>query len=292
MGTPTILTWAGITIAGDGSSVYNLRGLSGWKGDLPPARFDSDDRPNAHGAFGSPVWASERTVSLVGECRTNTQRDALLNALDAATPFSGNEAPATLAVTLAGLSLTAAAQVIRSGRIRNPGEWGLGRFGFQIDWRCTDPLLYGAAVTRGPLVQAAATGGLVFPLFMPSGVLSWGTLPVPQLASLTNPGNADAPVSFTVAAGATNLAGGFQIIETTTGRLLRYVDDVPAGQFVVFNTADGSVLLNGDTDRRSSVTVAQWTPVPRASTRTYYLAQLGGTSTTASLTATMRPTYW
>jgi hypothetical protein len=292
MATPTILTWAGITVAGDGSSVYNLRSLTGWKGDLPPAQYDSDQRPNAHGTFGGPVWAGERTVSLVGECRTNTQRDALLNALDAATPFSGNASPGTLAVTMAGLSLTAAAQVIRSGRIRNPGEWGLGRFGFQIDWRCTDPLLYGTPVTRGPLVLAAESGGLVFPLFMPSGVLSWGTLPTPQQASLTNPGNADAPVTFTVAAGASNLAGGFQIIETSTGRLLRYVDDVPAGQSVVFNSADGSVLLNGDTDRRSSVTVAQWTPVPALSTRTFYLALLGGVSTTASLTAVMRPTYW
>lgn len=292
MATPTILSWGGITVAGDASSPYNLLDLNGWRGDLPPARYDTDGRPNAHGNFGSPVWSDERTVSLVGECRTNAQRDALLAALSAATIFSGNAAPGTLTVQEAGLTLSAAAQVIRAGKTRTPGQWGLGRFGFQIDWRCTDPLLYGSPVTVGPIVQAAMSGGLVFPLFSVSGVMTWGTLAVPQTASLTNAGSADAQVAVTVAAGASALTGGFQIIESTTGRIIRYVDDLPANTTVVFNTADQSVLLNGDTDRRGSVTVAQWAPIPAGATRTYVLTLLSGSSATATLTASTRPTYW
>lgn len=292
MATPTILNWAGITVAGDGSSLYQLLDLNGWRGDLPPARYDSDGRPNAHGEFDGPVWAAARIVSLVGECRTNTQRDALLTALSAATIFAGNAAAGTLTVQEAGLTLTAAAKVIRAGKSRVRGEWGLGRFGFQVDWRCADPFLYAPAQTVGPLVQATLSGGLVFPLFSVSNVMTWGTLAVPQTAPLTNNGNTDAQVILTVAAGASALTGGFQIIEQTTGRILRYVDDLGAGQTVVFNSADSSVLLNGDTDRRGSVTVAQWTPIPAVSTRTFILGLLSGTSTTASLTASTRPTYF
>lgn len=290
MGTPTIVVFNGLTVAGDASSPYNLQSLTGWRGDLPPAVFDDEQRPNAHGVFGSPVWAAARTVSLVGECRTNQQRDALLAAFSAATVFSGSATPPTLAINQAGLTLNTSAQVIRSGAIKNPGEWGLGRFGFQVDWRCTDPILYGTLVTVGPLVLAAATGGAVFPAF-PSGVFAWGTLPTPQTATLTNSGSADAPVVLTVSANGAAFTGGFQIIETSTGRILRYVDDLAAGDVVVFDSSTGSVTINASADRRNSVSVGQWTPVPAASSRTFYLAPLGANST-ASLTAAMRPAYW
>lgn len=286
---PTSVTFGGLTV--DDSGDYHLTNIAGWEG-LPEARYDSFGRPNGHGEFDTPVYSGARVVHLEGECYDVAQRDAILSTLSAGLGFSGADAAKDLTVTLASRTLTTKARVIRYSTAIARGDWGVGWFGWQADFRCPDPLRYGITQTVGPYVLAAATGGLVFPLFMPSGVLSWGTLPTPQTLTLTNTGSADAPVTLSVAANGAAITGGFQILESTTGRSLRYADDLAAGDVVVFDSGAGTVIINGSADRRGSLTVAQWTPVPPSSSRTFYLAPLGGPNSTASLTASMRPAYW
>lgn len=290
MPSPTILQWAGITVAGDNSSLYHLDDLAGWLGDMPPSRVDSEPRPNAHGESDTPVWSSARVVTLTGSCRTNNQRDALFQTLAAVSVYAGDAAPATLTVQDAGLTLTTPARIIAATPARVAGAWGLGQFGFQVQWRCADPLLYGSVQT-GNANMSASTGGLVWPAFTPSGVMSFGTTSAASSCSLTNPGSMDAPVTFVVAAGGTTLTGGFRIIETLTGRILQYIDDLTAGTSVTINGANGTVLLGGATDRNGSLTIRQWTPVPAGQTRTYTIAGITSTSPTTVMTALMQPAY-
>lgn len=287
--TPTILQWAGLTVAGDNSSLYHLDDLAGWLGDLPAARVDSEPRPNAHGESDTPVWSAARTVTLTGSCRMNSQRDALFQALAAANVYAGDAAPTPLTVQLAGLTLTAQARILGATPSRVPGAWGLGLFGFQVQWRCADPVLYGAPVSD-TANMGVSTGGLVYPLFMPSGAMSWGTLTPPNSCDLTNTGSMDSPVVFTVVVGANALTGGLRITETTTGRILQYADDLPSGTTLVIDGAVGTVLANG-ADRNGSLTIRQFTPVPKMSTRSYVVTGVASTSSTLVLTGTMKPAY-
>lgn len=292
-GTTVAVAFGGLNISSDGADGVNyLTGLDGWEA-TPPTRVDNVDRLNAHGAFVTPVWAGARVVVATGFSLSDTARDTVFQATQSPMRVPGAAGTSTLAVTAVGRSLSANAQFSRySPVLLTKGFWQAGHFPWVIEWRCPDPLRYGPVTTVGPLVQAPLTGGLVFPLFSVGGVMTWDTLATPQTASLFNPGTADAQVTLTVAAGASALTGGFQIVEATTGSIIRYVDDLPAGSSVVFNSATGAVTLNGEADRRGSVTIAQWTPVPPGTTRTYILGLLSGTSTTASLTASTRPTYW
>jgi hypothetical protein len=293
VGTTVAVQFGGLNISSDGIDGVNwLLSLDGWE-DTPPVRVDDVPRLNSHGSFQTPVWAGPRVVVATGFSLSDTARDTVFQATQNPMRVPGATAATTLAVTAVGRSLSANAQFSRYSPVMlNRGFWQNGHFPWVIEWRCADPFRYGPTTTVGPLIQAALTGGLVFPLFSVSGVMTWGTIATPQTATLTNPGTADAQVTFTVAAGATDLTGGFQIVEQTTGSTIRYIDDLPANSSVVFNTATGSVTLNGTADRRGSVTVAQWAPIPPGTSRTYILALLSGTSTTASLTASTRPTYW
>lgn len=290
MATPTILQWAGITVAGDNSSIYHLDSLSGWRGDLPAARIDSEPRPNQHGESDTPIWASARTVTLAGSCRTNSQRDTLFSALTAAMVYGGDAPAGTLTVQEAGLTLTAAARVSAHSPSRVAGAWGLGQFGFQAQWRCADPLLYGSTVTDTAMM-IVSSGGLVFPIFMPSGVASFGTLAVPKNCTLTNVGPMDSPVLFSIAVGANALAGGLRITEFVTGRVVQYSDDLAALSTLVIDGSNGSALLNGTTDRSNSLVLRQFTPVAANSTRVYGVSGVSSTSSTLVMTGSMRPAY-
>lgn len=290
MATPTLATFAGIAMAGDGSSQYKINSITGWD-DLPDARFDSNARSNAHGEFDGPVWSAARTVTIAGECRNAPTRDALLAALGGAFVFAGANAGSTLSVTLAGQTLTSVAKVIAASKARVSGEWGIGRFGWQVQFRCSDPLRYAGAVTD-TATMPTTSGGLVFPLFMVSGILTWGTVAVPQVVDLTNTGTADTSVLLSVSAGGTALVGGFSIIETITQSVLTYVDDLQAGNTVTFDSSTGAVTLNGTADRRGSLTVAQWWQVPAGTYRGAILIPLTTFDATAVLTGTIFPAYW
>jgi hypothetical protein len=293
MPTMTTLQYGGLNITSDGQDGTNwLTQLEGWEG-TPPTRFDDVQRLNAHGSFTTPVWAAPRVVTATGFSLSDTARDAVFAATGYPMQVPGAAAASTLAVTTVGRSLSAAAQLTRYAPvILTRGFWQVGHFPWVIEWRCTDPLRYGPTIIGGPITMPTSGGGLVFPLFIVAGVITWGTVPAPQIINLANTGNAPTTVILTVSAGGTALTGGFQIVETTTGSVLRYVDDLPAGSTVVFDSATGSVTLNGTADRRGSLTVASWWQIPAGVTRSIILQGLIGSSATATLTASTRPAYW
>jgi hypothetical protein len=228
----TSLTWNGLTI-GAGTR-YRMLTLEGWE-ELPASRYDKQPRANAHGAHPTPVYADERIVGVEGYCWDSTDRDQLLSDLRAFLTFADDpdEDTEPLAVTAAGKTLTAGAQLITALPKLTRGEWGVGRFGWLLQWRCPDPRRYGAPQTA-PTGLPSASGGLTYPLAYP---LAYGTVGVTGRITLTNPGTAPAPILLQVT-GAHDV--GWEVSAVETGQRLTYPVPVPAGQTIELDTAAGT----------------------------------------------------
>lgn len=277
---PTTLTWRDLAI-GAGTD-YRILSLEGWEED-PPSRYDKQPRARAHGAHPSPVWADERIVTVEGWCWSTTERDRLLARLRRATGLSvPGEQP--LAIAAAGRTLTAGAQLIRAVPSLLRGQWGVGRFGWLLQWRCPDPLRYGTPVTLSTGLPTSG-GGLTYPLTYP---LNYGQLGDTGQLILDNPGTADAPILFAVTGA---LPEGYEI--SAAGDRLRYPVPVPAGQVLELDTATGTVLVEGTASRRGNLTDADWLTIPAGGSLTVQFTSLGGVyDPAARLTATWAETHW
>ena len=164
------------------------------------------------------------------------------------------------------------------------GEWGIGRFGFLLQWRCPDPLRYGTPRTITTALPSPG-GGLAYPLTYP---LDYGAAGITGRLELTNAGSAPAPILFAVTGG---LEQGYEI--SAAGQRLTYPVPVPAGQVIELDTAAGSVLVEGTASRRGNLSAADWMQVPRLGGLTVQFTSLGGArDPNAQLAATVQDTYW
>ncbi|SNR33144.1 phage tail family protein [Blastococcus mobilis] len=286
---PTSILWGGLTLATGQDGPYRLTSLEGWE-ELPPARYDKQSRTNAHGAHPSRVFSDERLVIVEGFCWSATERDALLAQLQAATPFQDDEQPLT--VTAAGRTLSASAQLLQARPMLLKGQWGIGRFGWLLQWRCPDPLRYGPPRTVATPLPAPG-GGLQYNLYK-TGFLDYGQPGTLGRVTLTNAGTAPAPILFGVRGG---LEQGWEI--SAAGDRLRYVAPVPSGQVIEVDTAVGTVMVEGTASRRSSLVISDWLYVPRAAPDgtpgelTVQFTSLGGSrDPAAELSATSSDVYW
>jgi hypothetical protein len=281
---PTTVTWRDLTLTTGAEQPYRITALDGWE-SRPAPRYEKTARARAHGAHPSPIWSDERLVTVEGFTHDEAARDALLHALQAAARYSADPDDAhPLTVALAGRTLTAAAQVLRFDPVLTRGEWGIGRFGWVIQWRCPDPLRYGPArvATTG---LPTSGGGLTYPLTYPLG---YGELGDPGQVALTNEGTADAPIVFDVTG---PLEHGFDL--SAGGQRITYPLPVPAGQTVTVDTGAGTALVEGTSSRRAALTAADWLHVPAGTALTVQFTSLGGAyDPAASLTARWSAAYW
>lgn len=166
---------------------------------------------------------------------------------------------------------------------------------FQIQFIAGDPFKYGSTSTASTSFGLPPVdSGLTFPLFEPDGVLDFG----PMLggssgtATVVNHGTAPAEPRFTVT-GPTPL-GGFQIIEPSTGRTLRFLSIVPPGLELVIDARDATALLDGTADRSGDLIVlGGWPTIPDRSTTTFQFKPVAaGDSDGELLTVDCISTYW
>jgi hypothetical protein len=162
---------------------------------------------------------------------------------------------------------------------------------FSLDFEAPDPRKYSDTVS-GFTGVATPGGGLYLPLFGSpgdGGYLDFGTGGSLGTVTITNRGSAESDPRFIV----TGYAPGFTITERETQRRLVYTDSVPEGQSLTLNSADGTVLLNGDQsqDRSTGLILDQWPDMPGGTTRTY-LFESSGAGPTALLTAEVDPAWW
>lgn len=264
---------------------YMLANLTGWE-DSPGPRVDDVPRANAHGSHDSPVWASSRNPVVEGYCYSPEDRNALLASLQSGVRIGGAAQPGTLAVTFAGRTLSATGRLLRCGTTLK--NWGVGHFGFQVEWWCPDPLRY-AEAQYGSTALPSDAGGLAFPLFGGTSLLEFGGLSSPGLLVLDNPGTADTWPTFYVTG---PLIGGFELVELTTGRRIRWENDVPAGVTVTLTSRTGAVAYDGVPGYDGELTARQWWPIPAGDTRTVQITPLGAPDPAAQLAAVWAPAYW
>jgi hypothetical protein len=278
---PTSLLWRGLTI-GAGSR-YRIRTLDGWEA-RPPGRYKKVERTGGHGTHRSRVLSDERIVTVEGWCWASADRDQLLADLQAVAGYTDGDDTDPLTVTAAGRTLTAGGQLLEARPMLLRGEWGVGRFGWLLQWRCPDPRRYGSERSLSTALPDAG-GGLVYPL---TYNLDYGAAGEDGSITLDNLGSADAPILLAVRGGHDV---GFEV--SAAGRRLTYGALVPAGQVVEIDSARGTVLVEGTASRRANLVRADWLHVPARSSLAVQFTSLGGNRDPgALLTATWAETHW
>lgn len=278
----TLSTGHRVALAGGTGRV--LTDLKGWYS--PPAvRRTATARLGAHGTFSERGWRDERVITVSGHAFADTRAaaaaltDELAGILADGTEGDFAVDDADVGYRHARVTLSGTPEVSWDGQLD---------VAFTIDLVAADPRKYGRPVQRTTLA-AAPGGGLVTPLFTGSttlGVLDFGVPGIPGTVTLENPGTADTSARFTVR----GYAPGFTITEVESGDRLVYAQTVPVSSELVLDGADGSVILDGWTDRSPYLTRREWSRIPGRSSRTYLFESLKNDG--ASMTAEASPAWW
>lgn len=288
----TTVTWRGLTFSGAEGADFSIASLQGWEG-LPGARRETFGRPQSHGRFDAPSWADERIVTLGGACYSSDARDALLAQLGSVLTWESTTGrPEELLVHNAGRALTGFAR-LTAFEVQQTPNWSMGHFPYVVEWRCSDPLRYGDLISASTTFPVR-TGGLRFPLYSDGdgndvGALDFGEVSQTGRVLLTNDGTADSWPQFTIDGPVSS--AGFEIVKVGTGARLVFEDSVPTGSSLVLDAATGAAVIDGTADRGGRLTWRDWAPVPAGGSAEFAFIPLGATSS-AVLTATVRPAFW
>jgi hypothetical protein len=273
----TQVTWHGLTL---GAGDYHVEAITGWD-ELADLKDLSQPRARSHGDHVGDLFSQARIVTATGSIASPTARDALAQAVLAASPVSS--AVEDLTIETFGQQLTAGARLIRRS-LPVGDDYPAGKVPFALQWRCPDPLRYGPSRFDSTGLPTAG-GGLTYPLVYP---IDYGVAGDAGSITLTNEGTADATIQFTVTG---SLPAGFEI--SSLGQRITYPLAVPAGQVITVDTATGSVLVEGTSDRRADLTSADWLVIPPGTSLRVQFTSLGGAyDPAATLAARWRPAYW
>jgi hypothetical protein len=235
--------WAGLLL-GPGTP-YEIagEGLTGWE-DLPEFDTSDADRPTAHGAWPGARYAKPRKIGgqlwVLPEAAGDPAL-SLIRTLRRALSLRDEER--WLAVRLHGECLAARARV--SQRVlpadRTYALQGVGRAAVQ--WQADDPRRYTADGQTASTSPPQAEPGLSWPLAFP---LNFGRATSTGDVGAENTGSAPTHPVITFGGACTNPT----VTDRTTGRRLRYVIALAAGDLLVVDTGAGTVTLNGTASRR------------------------------------------
>lgn len=154
-------------------------------------------------------------------------------------------------------------------------------FEFGITLFCPDGVRIGEEQSASTGLPANG-GGLTYPLTYP---LDYGATGSTGQVSVTNTGTAATPVLYVVEG---PLPDGFEV--SSDGVRHRYLAEVGAGQSITVDSADGTVLLDGSSDRRANLIVDDWFTVPAGQSKTFQFTAIdGSTAPAASMTVSIRP---
>lgn len=283
--TPSWVTWRGLLIAPmtDGNTPFHLRDIAGWD-VTPQISFDDVAIAGGRGVAVTPGSMGPRVVTVTGWCNDKALRNQLVAMLKGyATPRVGSLLTEPLQVTHGGMTLSADAQLVKVDATAERG-WAFGRFGFTIQWRCADPVLYGEQVTASTPI-AVPTLGITFPV---TGDWTFPADPVGGTVIVRNPGFVDSDAVYTLQGPLTG--PGVAVIET--GKWVDFDFDLGASDQLVIDTAAGICTLNGEYRSPSILSaLLDEMRLPEVSTST---VQALGTPLpgSPSLSVAFRPAFW
>ncbi|MEU8758094.1 phage tail protein [Streptomyces sp. NPDC048659] len=235
------IQWAGFLIGPGTPFAVDRSGLQGWE-DLPEYDSSDADRPTSHGAWPGARYAKPRkiagTVILMPEF--NGVPEAL-RALRQSLALLDEER--WLTVRLHGELLAVRARIAQRVVPADQGFATQGSSKMSIQWLTSDPRRYAVneqtAITTPPQPES----GLTWPLTWP---LNWGEAKSTGDAVIENTGSAPThPVI--VFRGPCSMP---TVTDRASKRRLRYAIDLAAGDELVVDTANGTVMLNNSASRR------------------------------------------
>lgn len=232
------VSWRGLTFGGGPGTDFRVKDLQGWQ-ELPAYSSDSV-KYVGHGELLSPITLAARTVTLTGFVFSPSARDSLAQTINAAmVPLRNTMVTEPLAVTFAGQTLTADARPVRGGYADVTG-WSLGRFGFALQWLCSDPLRYGAWESYLSVLGQPGTG-LALPTTMPATIPA---NPVGGGLTVTNRGSAWAPAVYTIQ-GPVISPGVIVNAGSDLQQLMTFPLALGATDVLTIDTKKGAGFLNG-----------------------------------------------
>lgn len=287
----TSITVGGVTFNNTGAPdangvAWTFSETKGWF-DGAPAKGGVTDRDQNHGVFAERTWRGARLISVTGHVSAPTRRLA----------SDAQHALASLLAegTFGDFAVDDPDQGLLTSSVRGEGtpniDWdGRCDIDCMLSFLAPDPLRYGVVVSDSTQFAQDA-GGLEFDLFTDGagadvGFLDFGDIgSIDGLVTLENVGPLEAWPTFTVT-GPTPDAG-FTI--SSDGRTVGFSRSVPDGLSLVIDTASGTAILDG-ADYSRYLSHREWWSVPPGGSATASFSPVGG-ATTATLTATLRPTF-
>jgi hypothetical protein len=242
------MQWTGLLLGPGTPYQIDRQGVTGWA-DLPGLDATDADRPTAHGAWPGARWAQPRTVGATVWLLPDGYGDSagLLDAFVRATAAEDTEQ--WLAVRLHGRTTAVRARV-KQRAIPTDGIYATGGVAkASVQWIATDPRRY------DPVQRSVSFGlpqrgtGLTYPLAYP---LSYGSASGGGSALAANDGNAATYPQVVFTGPVTRPL----LINQTTGRSLEYDLPLAAQDQLVIDTAEGTVLLGGQTSRLHTATAS------------------------------------
>lgn len=279
-----------LEMSNDDSARLKFTDIENWNSSAPN-RVTKDDRARSDVSFDpGESFRAGKQMSVVGWTRGVSDLDEL-ELIDDLNAFASDGLKQLIAVTDAAGQRWA--EVYLDG-IVSVVPYTARRAQFRIPLWAPDPRKYGAVHTVSAPLSAPRAGGLHFPLFTNtrgarSGVLDFGGDKTSPEVTAVNNGRAP---SWPVVRAYGNLSGGIQITERTTGAVIRYVDPIPAGAYVEFDSATGSALYNGEVDVAGGVARFDKVPVPGRSQLVFRGSPIGPFGSGATLQAESKDAWW
>lgn len=238
----------------DGVGVaWVLQEMQGW--DSSESRSEIQVREGDHGAYFTPVYLSERPITLGGTIIAQ-DRASLEEAMERARTAAG----LTDTLLIVEESVPKQAVVRRSGRPILQYLTG-DKATYSLLVTAADPRRYSVNEQMGTTNLPVSTGGLAPPL----------TAPV-TLTATTVAGQIDAANTGTIATrpvlridGPVSKPAVFAQYGDGTVRQLVYDEDIGAGEYLTIDVLAKEVILNGTASRRRYLS-AQWPEIPPGET--------------------------
>ncbi|MFD9243561.1 phage tail protein [Streptomyces sp. NPDC059556] len=238
------IQWAGLLIGPGTPFNVDRSGLQGWE-DLPECDSSDADRPTSHGAWPGSRYAKPRKISgtivLMPEW---SQTGEAVRALRQALALLDEER--WLTVRLHGELLAVRARIAQRVVPADQGFATQGSSKMSIQWLASDPRRYAVNEQSSSTTPPQPETGLNW---LPNGLtwpLNWGQAKSTGDAVAENTGSA-ATHPVIVFRGPCSMP---TVTERVSTRRLRYAIDLAAGDELVVDTANGTVMLNNTASRR------------------------------------------
>ena len=224
--------------------------VDGWDGS-PASTLSLTQKPRAIGAWAGEAFGTARHLVIVGSVSAPTE-DALTDAMDrlnASCSLDDTSLTVGKGTSSRTVTVRRSDDVIPTMGSTLDADWS-------IQLVAPDPRKYGTALT-GTTGLPATTGGVLIPATFPITITE--TITSGQV-SVTNLGNADAPVTLTLTGPTIGSLVGPIITHYPSGRRLVFPADkyVPAGESWVIDCTNRQVLAGGTEPRTGWLSERGW----------------------------------